>query len=109
MRLKLTGTIKQGNTIPFNYQRQLQAAIYGLLSKSSKEYATFLHDTGFLDGKKHLKLFTFSKLFFQQKKANKYGFIDISNFTLFFSTPVSKSFEHLVFRNIFRTGDKTSI
>lgn len=50
-------------SIPINYNYPLAAKIYHILSDSSPEYSTFLHDNGYLgaDGKLR-KLFTFSRL-----------------------------------------------
>ena len=96
MRIKITATSTKHITIPYNYQYVLHAAIYRLIQKSSNEYSKFLHDVGFIDGEKHIKLFTFSKLFFQNHKKTKTGFCDIMQFTFYFSTPVAKSFENLV-------------
>ncbi|WP_321437024.1 CRISPR-associated endoribonuclease Cas6 [uncultured Bacteroides sp.] len=52
-----------GNALPLNYQYELSAVIYKILSSASEEYASWLHDNGFtLDGKR-FKLFTYSRLF----------------------------------------------
>jgi len=69
MRLKLhLRNVSGSGKIPVNYHYPLSAAIYAILSDSSPEYATFLHDHGYLgaDGKPR-KLFTFSHLFFSPK------------------------------------------
>ncbi len=60
MRLKLNLNAESSKpSIPINYNYYFSAAIYLLLKFGSKEFAQFLHDTGFrLDGKK-FKLFTF--------------------------------------------------
>lgn len=97
MRLKVLCTSEKKTSIPFNYQYQLHAAIYKLISQSSKEYAGFLHDTGFIDEDKKLKLFTFSKLQFLNRNISKGGFRNIDKFELIFSTPIEKSLEHLVY------------
>lgn len=65
MRFKLVLTPKtSGPIIPINYQYPLSAAIYGILAKADAEYATFLHEKGYVvgEGLKHFKLFTFSHL-----------------------------------------------
>lgn len=46
--------------IPINYQYPLSSVIYRIISKGDKEYAKFLHETGY--GKKGFKLFTFSQI-----------------------------------------------
>ena len=96
MRLKVSLITRSLSSIPFNYQYQLHSAIYSLLKKSSKKYSAFLHDTGFIENNKHFKLFTFSKLKFYPYNITEKGFKNIKKIEFFFSTPVSKSFEHLV-------------
>ncbi len=89
-------TCSQAVNIPFNYQYQLHAAIYKLLKQSSPQYSEFLHDTGFIDRNKHLKLFVFSKLLLVNSMPCKTGFQNVEQAILYFSTPIPKSFEHLV-------------
>lgn len=65
MRFKIVMAAKTSNAIiPINYQYPLSAAIYGILAKADAEYATFLHEKGYVvgEGLKHFKLFTFSDL-----------------------------------------------
>ena len=96
MKIKITAVSNKNMLIPFNYQYILQAAIYNLIKKSSDDYARFLHNTGFIDGHKHLKLFTFSKLIFPYFKKHNLGFSNVSKIILFFSTPIEKSYENLI-------------
>jgi len=96
MRLKVSLLTRSLSFIPFNYQFQLHSAIYNLIRKSSIEYSEFLHDTGFIGENKRFKLFTFSKLKFYPHNIIKKGFKNLKKIEFFFSTPVSKSFEHLV-------------
>ncbi|KAA6346067.1 hypothetical protein EZS27_006405 [termite gut metagenome] len=74
MRFKLTLKVEKecfGNAIPINYQYELSAVIYKILSKSSEQYATWLHDNGFELGWKRFKLFTFSRLIVPQYDIDK--------------------------------------
>lgn len=48
-------------TLPIGYHSILQGFIYSLL-REDPDYATFLHDTGYTNGKQHFKLFVFSLL-----------------------------------------------
>ncbi len=96
MRLKITAFANNKMLIPFNYQYILQAAIYNLIEKSSAEYSDFLHNIGFVDGNKHLKLFTFSKFKFPYFEKHKAGFSKVSEIIFYFSTPIEKSYENLV-------------
>ena len=98
MRIRITAAAKLPAAIPFNYNYALHSAIYGLIEKSSGEYSTYLHDKGFPGGsvKKRFKLFTFSKLFFAPSRIRKNGFTGIKEISFIFSTPIEKSYEHLV-------------
>ena len=96
MRLKLHLEREKGMFVPYNYQYQLQSAIYAIISKSSREYSSVLHDKGFDHTGKPLKLFTFSRLIMNHYKKSKYGFTDVREMELYFSTQVEKSFEHVV-------------
>jgi len=48
--------------LPCNYQYPLSSAIYRIIQRADKEFAAFLHDKGYGDGKKQFKLFTFSDI-----------------------------------------------
>ncbi len=65
MRCKLRLQVQSetfGNILPINYQYELSAAIYRVLSNANEAYSSWLHENGFaLNGKK-FKLFTFSWL-----------------------------------------------
>ncbi|KAA6313957.1 hypothetical protein EZS27_035357 [termite gut metagenome] len=74
MRFKLILRIEKeyfGNAIPLNYQYEQSAVIYRILSKSSEQYAAWLHDNGFQLGYKRFKLFTFSRLIVPQYRIDK--------------------------------------
>lgn len=53
---------RAGQTLPFNYQYPLSAAIYGIIERADADYAQFLHNQGYRQGGKSFKLFTFSDL-----------------------------------------------
>ncbi len=96
MRIKLTLIPTQKKcAIPINYQYPLSAAIYKILYSASSEYATFLHDKGYISEKgKPLKLFTFSYLsipnvFFKNDMLFAYG---APPCTLFVSSPLIEDF-----------------
>lgn len=59
MRFLIKLEKKQGDKIPVNYQYPLSAAIYRIIAKGDKAYASFLHERGYGKG---FKLFTFSQL-----------------------------------------------
>lgn len=53
---------RAGQTLPFNYQYPLSAAIYKIIERADADYAAFLHNEGYRQGGKSFKLFTFSDL-----------------------------------------------
>ncbi|MBA2746777.1 MAG: CRISPR-associated endoribonuclease Cas6, partial [Flavisolibacter sp.] len=53
-------TIQTKALIPFNYQYPLSSAIYKIIQAADREFASFLHNTGYGEGHKSFKLFTFS-------------------------------------------------
>ena len=74
MRFKLTLQILPdtlGRELPINYQYELSAAIYRILSCSDKDYSLWLHENGFIAGGKRFKLFTFSNLIVSQYSIHK--------------------------------------
>ncbi len=98
MRVKITAETQKSVFIPFNYNYALHSAIYNLIEKSSREYSKYLHDKGFINEaeNKRFKLFTFSKLFLKPFKIQKNGFANVKEINFIFSTPIEKSFEHLI-------------
>jgi CRISPR-associated endoribonuclease Cas6 len=64
MKFKLSlNTEGQGNLLPLNYQYEVSSWIYSTIKKGNKEFACWLHEKGYENGKKTFKLFTFSKLY----------------------------------------------
>jgi len=63
MQFNLTLLSQQATTLlPFNYQYPLSAAIYKIIQKADSRFAAFLHNSGYGEGHKSFKLFTFSDL-----------------------------------------------
>ena len=64
MRFKIELQLRdKQNVLPLNYQYPLSSWIYKTLSNANKEFAGFLHKTGYqLENKKTFKLFTFSEM-----------------------------------------------
>jgi len=96
MRIKIIAECPQETFIPYNYHYQMSAALYSLIEKSSPEYSEFLHNQGFFTDNRKFKLFTFSKLTFHPFKNNLTGFEKVKSISFQFSTPIEKSFEHLI-------------
>ena len=65
MRIKTTFSTDKSGIIDFNYQHQIQALIYGFLSKSNPDYSQWLHQQGFVyKNDKRFKFFAFSGISF---------------------------------------------
>lgn len=60
MRIEVNCTATDTIMLPISYNYFVQSMIYNLIS--NEEFATFLHDKGYIDGNKKFKLFSFSKL-----------------------------------------------
>ena len=68
MRIKILADVAEGLTLPINYNYILAGVIYGFLKESDPEYASFLHNEGYLGGEKRFKLFTFSQLMAERRR-----------------------------------------
>lgn len=87
MRIKLTYETLDGDIIlPKHYNHHLQALIYRTFSP---ELATYLHNVGFILGKRRFKLFTFSRIL---EKGNltkdESKLIFKKKITFYFSSPI---------------------
>lgn len=61
-----------GNILPINYQYELSAVIYKILSSASEDYSAWLHGNGYRhDCGKVFKMFCFSRLHFEKSKLIK--------------------------------------
>ena len=96
MRICVSAQSTEHYSFGYDYHYPLHSAIYGLIAKSSPTYAEFLHDTGFIDAHKHLKLFTYSQLGFPGATRHAKGFRHVSAIKLYFSTPIPNSLEHII-------------
>ena len=68
MRIKILADVGDGLTLPINYNHLLTGVIYGFLAESDPEYASFLHNEGYLGAEKRFKLFTFSQLMAERRR-----------------------------------------
>ncbi|MCF6159331.1 MAG: CRISPR-associated endoribonuclease Cas6 [wastewater metagenome] len=129
MRIKITLSLYKPGIIDFNYQHQIQALIYGFLSRSNPDYSQWLHEQGYLYKKdKQFKLFVFSGITFHKpvkvirscglnssdKVSNSDGFwckgSENEPFTCSFqiASPVNQFLHHLI-DGIFREGNKITL
>lgn len=79
--------------VPVDYNHLVQAAIYGSISR---ELSSFLHDEGFLYGKRRFKMFTFSRLLghFSLDRGSRLLVYD-GDVTLYISSPIGRFVEEL--------------
>ncbi len=78
--------------LPYNYNYQLSSAIYNIYRNASPEFSAWLHDKGWRDDTgKPLKLFNFSKLFFDTVQAEQ-SLLKCGGMAKFiFSSPIDNS------------------
>lgn len=78
-------------SIPINYNYPLAAAIYKLLFIGSKEFSEWLHNSGYINSEgKPIKLFTFSKIIFEEIKLTKNIGIGKGNCFFYLSSPITE-------------------
>lgn len=94
MRIVLTFISNELIRLPYSYNEIIQAFIYRHLSP---DLARFLHDDGFIDGKRKFKLFTFSRLL-GNIKLLKSNFHIIGSFKLIISSPYREILQSLAER-----------
>jgi len=95
VRLRLTlRDPEQGHVVlPTGYNYLIQAAIY---SNVSRELADFLHDKGYLFGKRRFKMFTFSRLDGHcMLNRDKKQFVFEGDITLYISSPIERFVQEL--------------
>lgn len=84
-------------SLPLNYNHAVSALIYNTLAESSEDYATRLHDVGFVSDKRTFKLFTFSRLNFKRSRISRDRIIlEDPQVSLHISSPVEDFIKHLV-------------
>jgi CRISPR-associated endoribonuclease Cas6 len=105
MRIELTLSPEKSCVVPINYYYPISGAIYKILSFSSHQYATWLHDKGYMDSNgKPRKLFNFSSLKINPSaKLHKDSLIisESSQVTLFISSPLLEDFIQNFVQGIF--------
>lgn len=72
MRFKLQLEVNKrafGNRLPINYQYEQSAAIYRILARADKDYATWLHENGYrMESGKTFKFFSYSRFEMERYK-----------------------------------------
>ncbi len=94
MRIKILVDVGDELTLPVNYNHLLTGVIYRFLAESDPEYATFLHNEGYLAAEKHFKLFTFSQLMAERRRITGDKIHFRSTLTWYISSPVERFLSH---------------
>jgi len=115
MRIKITLAAIDNGRIDFNYQHQIQSVIYRFLANSSPDYATWLHESGYVYQRdQRFKFFVYSGIIFNGpvKVLNGFNFqaSQTHPFTFYFkiSSPVNRFLQHLI-EGIFKEGQDISL
>ena len=94
MRIKILADVGKGLTLPINYNHQLTGIIYCFLAESNAEYASFLHNEGYLADQKRFKLFTFSQLMAKRRRIIGGTLHFRSPLIWYISSPVERFLQH---------------
>src|SRR2546421_198581 len=88
---------KQATLLPINYNHAVGSLIYDTLGNASTDFASRLHDEGFLSDGRRFKLFTFSRLTTRRSriKGNQL-LLEDPTVTLQISSPVAEFVENFV-------------
>jgi len=99
MRFLLTFTCNPPQQLPFDYQYPLSAWIYKTFNVGDSEFAEWLHQHGYTNGKHHYKMFTFSWLDIPNVKPDKQNqclVINSPEVYLQFSLPMADAAETFI-------------
>ena len=94
MRIKILADVGDELTLPINYNYLLAGVIYRCLKESDPEYASFLHNEGYLGAEKRFKLFTFSQLMAERRRITGDTIHFRSPLTWYVSSPVERFLSH---------------
>lgn len=94
MRIQILADVGDDITLPINYNYQLAGIIYRFLAESDPEYATFLHEEGYVAAEKRFKLFTFSQLMAERRRIIGANIHFGSILTWSVSSPVERFLSH---------------
>ena len=94
VRIKILADVGDGLTLPINYNYLLTGVTYRFLGESNPEYASFLHNEGYLAAEKRFKLFTFSQLMAERRRITGDKIHFGSTLTWYVSSPVQQFLSH---------------
>jgi CRISPR-associated endoribonuclease Cas6 len=115
MRIKITLVVSGNGRIDFNYQHQIQAIIYQFLARSDPDYASWLHEQGYVYQRDQIfKLFVYSGIIFHGpiRMDGSFAFEGSPSrpFTFSFqiASPVNQFIQHLI-DGIFIEGNEITL
>lgn len=115
MRIKITLAASGNGRIDFNYQHQMQAIIYQFLARLDPDYASWLHEQGYVYQRDQIfKLFVYSGLIFHGpiRLDGCFAFEGSPSrpFTFSFqiASPVNQFIQHLI-DGIFKEGNEITL
>ena len=88
--LKSLPMSRADSPLPINYNHLFAGVIYGFLAESDPEYASFLHNEGYLAAEKRFKLFTFSQLMAERRRITGDKIHFRSTLTWYVSSPIER-------------------
>lgn len=106
MRIKLkTEPLSPKASLSFNYNYSFSSMIYAILSRSSSQYADFLHEEGYKSGNKRFKFYTFSRPWVERQQVrNGRIYVLPGGVTWQISSPVEDFLNNLV-NGLFKAGE----
>jgi len=96
MRCKIVFKADKPIRLDWNYLPALQRVIYYLIKTVTPEFATFLHDHGFIASKRRFKLFNYSPLFADRVKTSPKGIVFTPPISWIISSPVDEFIDSLL-------------
>lgn len=106
MRIRLILEPLSPNTsLSFNYNYSFSSMIYAILSRSSSQYASFLHEEGYKLGNKQFKFYTFSRPWVEKQQVrNGRIYVLPGTVTWQISSPIDDFLNNLV-NGLFEKGE----
>lgn len=109
MKYKLTFYSAEEISLPIQYNHIMQAALLNWLG--NPKYSSFLHDQGYAEGKRNIKLYTFSNLYGQYKYHSQERRISFQGEIYFWCSFYEEESDELICENVrkqkpLRLGEK---
>jgi CRISPR-associated endoribonuclease Cas6 len=110
MPFKLSLTIDSqsfGNRLPINYQYELSAWIYKIIAQGDEQYAEWLHENGFSEKHRKIKLFVFSNLYSPDIKVDRDRLILCSDKASFYLSLLPEKSTEVFIKGLFKEQEFT--